>query len=332
MIRYALGVEDLADTRFALSPIHETVLSLRVLRDPGQHALLLPWRRRVVDQIGCLDVDLLLSLVGDQRALPDYLTPRPSVFAPTLDKQLAVISATAPAIVRRDLLAISQASASPSLPPRLRAAADEPDDAAVEELRDTICEALAAYWRVAIEPLWPRMRLLLEADMTYRARRLATGGARLLFADMHPNVRWKDGLLSIDKMIGHWHAAAAGRGLLLMPSVFAHQPAPPVSAEEPPMLCYPCRGVATLWSAAPPAFAGALVYLLGETRVRLLSLLDEPLPTVELARRLQVTPSAVSQHLRVLYATGLTTRARSGRLVIYRRSPLGEELYRGPSH
>lgn len=332
MISYTLGVEDLADTRFALSPIHETVLSLRVLRDPGQHALLLPWRRHVLDRIGGLDVDLLLSLVGDQRALPDYLTPRPVVFAPALDEQLAVIGATAPALVRRDLLAIQQAGATPPVAPRLRAAAGGTTDAAVAELRDTICDALAAYWRVAIEPLWPRMRLLLEADMTYRARRLATGGARLLFADIHPNVRWQDGVLSIAKMIGHWHAAAAGRGLLLMPSVFAHQPAPPVSAEEPPMLSYPCRGVATLWHAAPPVSADALVHLLGGTRVRLLSLLGEPLPTVELARRLQVTPSAVSQHLRVLYATGLASRARSGRLVLYRRSQLGEELYRGPSH
>jgi DNA-binding transcriptional ArsR family regulator len=98
------------------------------------------------------------------------------------------------------------------------------------------------------------------------------------------------------------------------------------------MLSYPCRGVATLWSAPPPASAGALISLLGETRVRLLALLGEPVPTVELARRLQVTPSAVSQHLRVLHATGLATRTRSGRLVLYRRSPLGEELYRGPRH
>lgn len=331
MIRYELSVEDLADTHFALSPIHETVLSLRVLRDPGRHALLLPWRRSVVDRLDDLDVELLLSLVGDRHALPDYLTPRPSAFAPSFEEELTVVRATAPRIVRRDLLAISQAGARPSLPPRLRAAADDSDDAAAEELRDTICDALAAYWRAAVEPAWPQWRLLLEADMTYRARRLATGGARLLFADMHPHVHWQDGVLSIDKMIGHWHAAAAGRGLLLMPSVCAHQPAPPVSADEPPMLSYPCRGVATLWSAPPLISAGALASLLGETRVRLLSLLEEPMPTVELARRLRVTPSAVSQHLRVLYATGLVSRARDGRLVHYRRSPLGDELYRGPS-
>lgn len=332
MISYALGVDDLADTHFALSPIHETVLSLRVLRDPGHQALLLPWHRRVLDRLGALDVELLLSLVGDRRALPDFLTPRPSLFAPSIGEELALIRATGPRTVRRDLLAISQTGASPSPPTRLRAALEDANNAAVEELRDTICDTLAAYWHLAIEPTWPRMRLLLEADMTYRARRLATGGARELFADIHRNVHWHSGVLSIDGMIGHWHAAAAGRGLLLMPSVFAHQPAPPVSAQEPPMLSYPCRGLATLWSAPPPVSPGALVSLLGRTRVRLLSLLDEPLPTVELSRLLQVTPSAVSQHLQVLYATGLVTRARDGRLVSYRRTPLGDELCRGPSH
>jgi hypothetical protein len=66
------------------------------------------------------------------------------------------------------------------------------------------------------------MRLLLEADMTYPARQLAMGGARLLFADMHPNLRWQDGALHIDKMIGRHRVAASGRGL---PSVFAHKPA-----------------------------------------------------------------------------------------------------------
>ncbi|HEY4458805.1 MAG TPA: winged helix-turn-helix domain-containing protein [Pseudonocardiaceae bacterium] len=330
MISYELGVEDLADTHFAVSPIHETVLSLRVLRDPGRHALLLPWRRSIVDRLGAVDVELLLALVGDREALPDFLTPRPSVFVPAIDQELARIRATAAPIVHRDLRAISQAGPSSPPPPRLRQAIEDAKTAAVENLLDTICDTLAAYWRLAVEPLWPRMLQLLEADMTYRARRLATGGARLLFSDIHPNVSWRDGVLSISKMIGNWHASAAGRGLLLMPSVFAHKPAPPVSPAEPPTMSYPCRGVATLWSTPPPVLPAALVALLGQTRATLLSMMDEPLPTVELARRLQVTPSAVSQHLQVLFATGLVNRARDGRLVLYRRSPLGNELHDGP--
>jgi DNA-binding transcriptional ArsR family regulator len=318
MITFVLGVEDLADTRFALSPLHETVLSLRVLQDPGLSALHLPWRRAVLPRLGALDRDLLLSLVARRRTLPDFLTPRPVTFAASFADELAVLRRTPPALVRRDLLAAHDPD---PLPGPLRA------DAA--GLRDAIADLLQEYWELAIEPEWPRMRLVLEADMTYRARRLAVGGARSLFADMHPNLRWHDGVLHIAQMIGRHQVTAAGRGLLLVPSVFAHKPAPPVGPDEPPMLAYPSRGVATLWGAPPPAGATALAELIGPPRARLLGLLDEPLPTVELARRLRVTPSAVSQHLRVLYATGLVTRARDGRHVLYRRSGLGDGLVGG---
>ncbi|MFI6696786.1 helix-turn-helix domain-containing protein [Streptomyces sp. NPDC050433] len=323
MISYELGVEDLADTRFALSPLNETVFSLRVLRDPGLSALHLPWRRSVLEGLGgeALDTGLLMALVGDRLTLPDFLTPRPTSFAPSFDEELAAVRRTPAALVRRDLVA---AHAPGPLPDALRDATA--DDATVAALRDALCALLRQYWHLAVEPAWPRMRLLLEADMTYRARQLAVGGARLLFADMHPNLRWHHGVLHIDKMISRYHVAASGRGLLLVPSAFAHKPAPPVSGEEPPLLVYPSRGVATLWAPAPTADAPALVSLLGAPRARLLHLLGEPLPTVEIARRFRVTPSAVSQHLRVLHATGLVTRARDGRRVLYRRSPLGDQL------
>lgn len=44
--------------------------------------------------------------------------------------------------------------------------------------------------------------------MTYRARRRALGGARLLFADMHQNLRWQGGEFYIHKMIALVHAGA----------------------------------------------------------------------------------------------------------------------------
>ncbi|GKQ33689.1 transcriptional regulator [Streptomyces sp. A012304] len=319
-----LGVEDLADTRFALSPLHETLFSLRVLRDPGLSALHLPWRRSVLGELGALDTALLMSLVAQRRTLPDFLTPNPTSFAPAFEEELAAVRRTRPAQVRHDLLLAHDPD---PLPTALRDALA--DDRRVTGLRDAICDVLRQYWEVAVEPMWPRMRLVLEADMTYRARRLALGGARLLFADMHPNLRWQGGELRIDKMISGHRVRASGRGLLLLPSVFAHKPAPPVSPDEPPSLVYPCRGVATLWDTAPPPDNTALVSLLGASRARLLALLEEPLPTVELARRLRVTPSAVSQHLRVLHATGLVARARDGRQVLYRRSPLGDRLTSG---
>ncbi|MGW3037412.1 ArsR/SmtB family transcription factor [Streptomyces sp. NPDC001178] len=323
MISFALGVEDLADTRFALSPLHEAVCSLRVLREPGLSAVHLPWRRAVLGRLSGLDTGLLLSLVAQRRTLPDFLTPRPAAFSASFAEELAVVREATPALVRRDL---RDTHAPDPLPSPLQAAS-EGDDTAVLALRDAICELLQGYWEVAIEPWWPQMRLVLEADMTYRARQLATGGVRLLFADMHPDLVWRDGVLEMHRMIGPgFHTEAAGRGLLLVPSVFAHKPAPPVTAAVAPMLAYPSRGVATLWSEPPPASPGAITDLLGATRAQLLRVLEEPLATVELARRFRITPSAVSQHLRVLHATGLVTRARDGRQVLYRRSGLGDGL------
>ncbi|RZU76545.1 helix-turn-helix protein [Micromonospora kangleipakensis] len=322
MISFVLDVEDLADTRFAISPIHETVLSLRVLREPGLYAMHLPWRRSVLGRLDAFGADLLISLVGPDRAIPDFLTPRPAKFAATFEEELAAVRRTPPELVRRDVLAVYPRVR----PPEVLRGVEADDDAPVLALGDAICDQLQLYWEVAIRPTWPQLRLVLEADMTYRARQLAVGGARLLFADMHPNLRWHDGVLHIDKMIGRHRVVVSGRGLLLVPSVFSHKPAPPVSPAEPPLLAYPCRGVATLWAPAPTADPTALTSLLGAPRARLLGLLDEPLPTVEIARRLTVTPSAVSQHLRVLHATGLLTRTRDGRHVLYRRSPLGDQL------
>ncbi|MDQ0945748.1 hypothetical protein QFZ67_007453 [Streptomyces sp. V1I1] len=266
---------------------------------------------------------LLLSLVGESRALPDFLTPRPTAFAPTVEEQLAVVRETPLDLVRRDMLAThTQRGQLPEVLHEVTAPGDTP----VRRLLDAVCELLQRYWDLAFRSMWPQMRLVLEADITYRARQLATGGARLLFSDMHPNLQWQDGVLHIDKMIGRHRVAASGRGLLLVPSLFAYKPVPPLSPEEPPMLAYPSRGIATLWAEAPVVDATALTSLLGAPRARLLGMLGDSLSTVEIARRLKVTPSAVSQHLQVLYATGLVARARDGRGVLYRRSPLGDQL------
>jgi DNA-binding transcriptional ArsR family regulator len=117
-----------------------------------------------------------------------------------------------------------------------------------------------------------------------------------------------------------------------MPSIFAPRPVPPLDPDEPPSLTYPSRGIGTLWAPPPEPDLSALVDLLGRTRALLLQMLVEPLPPVELARRLKVTPSAVSQHLQVFHSTGLVTRARDRRQVPYRRSTLGDQLTTGSPH
>jgi DNA-binding transcriptional ArsR family regulator len=315
MIEYELSADDLADTRFAISPIQELVCSLWALRDPGRYPLHRPWRTAALAALTPDDRRLLLALVGPTRGLPDFLTPRPATYAPSFDDELATVRAVPPEIVERDIVATHRPGPVPALLRR----------ATRTGLADLL-DLLGRFWQVAMAADWPRMRLVLEADTTYRARRLARGGARLLFADLHPNVSWSDGVLRIDKMIGRHRVDAAGRGLLLLPSIFAYKPVPPMSPDEPPWLAYPARGIAGLWSPAPLPDPTILAALLGPPRARLLLMLAEPLPTVELARRLSVTPGAVSQHLQVLHASGLLTRTRDGRQVLYHRTDLGDRL------
>lgn len=335
-VRIELGVGDLARTRFGLSPLSEAVRSLRALSDASMHALHLPWLREVRRRLDPGDGELLRALIGPSRipedfrgtpsqAMADFLTPLPERFVVPFGEQLATLRSTPPDIVRRQLLA----SHAPDRVPEPLRAAEGRDERATLRLLNAIGDALERYWEVAFAPTWPEMRLVLEADTTYRARQLAAGGARALFADLHPNVHWSDGVLTIVEMIDEHTVAAAGRGLLLMPSIFAPKPVPPLDPDDPPSLAYPSRGIGTLWAPPPEPDPTALVDLLGRRRALLLQMLAEPLPTVEMARRVRVTPSAVSQHLHVLHATGLVTRTRDRRQVLYRRSSVGDRLVTG---
>ncbi len=336
MVRIELGVEDLANTRFGISPLTETVFSLWALTEPSRHTLHLPWVRATRGQLDPDDARLLGALVGPSRIppdfrgnpsrpVPDFLTPRPTKFVSRFEDELATVRSTQVEIVRRDLLATH---APDRLPEALRPAARS-EDRATSVLLNAICDTLQRHWEHSLAPNWAETQLVLEADTTYRARQLATGGARRLFADMHPNITWSDGVLSIAEMMAHHTVAAAGRGLLLTPSIFAYKPVPPLDPGQPPSVGYPSRGIGTLWNPPPQPDVAALVDLLGRTRALLLQMLQEPLATVELARRLKVTPSAVSQHLQVLHATGLVVRDRDRRQVLYRRSQTGDRLTTG---
>lgn len=69
----------------------------------------------------------------------------------------------------------------------------------------------------------------------------------------------------------------------------------------------------------PETMARVFQALAAATRVRLLCLLkNQPLSVSEIARRLEVTQGAVSQHLRILRDAGLVRPERHGHQVHYR--------------
>ncbi|MFF0298173.1 ArsR/SmtB family transcription factor [Kitasatospora sp. NPDC004614] len=323
-LRFRLGLADLAGTYFTCSPLQETVLSLRMWTHPGQypHGAAFEAMRPAFEALPA--APLLRALVASNKYVPDFMTPRPSVPFPDFAAELAVVRSFEPARLRREL-EITFLPHDRAIPPLLAAYDDRP-----AELIQLIADALEQYWTRVLEPnWWPRARSVLHADIVHRARVLAERGAAGLFADLDHRLRWTDGVLTIDRNWGDGDLdiVVDRRGLALLPTCFARGAITAIGPDLTPSISYLARGQGNLTGPAdPPPAPQALEQLLGTPKARLLTLLQEPTATTELAVRLGVTPGAVSQHLSVLHATRLVTRARHGRRVLYARSPLAEQL------
>ena len=322
-----LDVADLAATRFAISPLSETVRAVQLLADRETPAVNLPWVRWARRELGWRPLRLPRLwplIVNGLPTHPEFLVPAPEVRMPELGAELARLRATPAAAVRASLHRVWDEH---PWPESARELAARPR----ESLAEIAAEIGECYDRL-IAPHWERIRPVLEADITYRAGLLAGGGARSLFSDLHPDLRWSGGTLTLtdtDQGPSPFKILLGPDGVVLMPSVFNWPRVSPSRATSTQtIMLYPARGAATVWESG--ALAGgreeAAEALLGAPRVRLLAALRSPATTTALARRLGVTPSAVSQHLAVLHGGGLVDKRRSGRAVLYQTTALGLAL------
>jgi DNA-binding transcriptional ArsR family regulator len=195
-----------------------------------------------------------------------------------------------------------------------------------------LVEQMRAFWEVALAPWWGVIANLVESEVAWRARRLASVGPQAAFAGLHETVRWQDSTLSVSPTA---KAAAdvdlAGRGFLLIPAAFTWPSVwPRTDPPWEPALVYPPAGVADLWTADEPP-SHTLEALIGRRRARIVIELERPAPTLDLAARIGSSPGGASDHLRVLREAGLVTARREGRAVIYARTPLGDSLC-APGH
>jgi len=327
----SLDVAELAATRFATSPLGETIRALQLLAKPDPPAVNLPWLRWARARLDRrpLRVPRLWPLVVTGLPYyPEFLIPAPAGRWPAFADELARVAATPAPAVRASLR---------------RVFADGPWPSSAAELFERpefgqIVAELADCHERLITPHWERIRAVLDADIAYRTGLLASGGARQLFGDMHPDLSWAAGTLTLadtDTGKTELQVRKGPGGLVLMPTVFGW---PDVSLSRATstqtIMRYPARGAATVWDAIADRLAGGgtpAEHLLGASRARLLGALRTPATTTVLARQLGVTPSAVSQHLRFLYRGGLLNRQRSGRNVLYQTSELGLALLTTPA-
>jgi DNA-binding transcriptional ArsR family regulator len=318
MILARFDTESLTRVRFAISPSLELIRSSRVLDDPSEAALHLPWIERALTALQSLDLAPIRALQRSEIYNPDFVHPPPSGPLAEFEDELEVMIATPPDLISAE---VRYAYAGRPLPPALEPFVREPR-CAVERL----AELMRTYWERCLAEDWPRIRSLLEQDVLYRARQIADGGTARLFCDLDPAVRWDEGELRVD---GNCEAELDldERGLLLVPSVFVWPRVTLVSADPwQPTLIYPARGVGMLWSPEQTAPPDALERLLGRTRASLLMALDSPRSTTDLAGAMGLTPGGVSQHLAVLRDAGLICGRRVARMVLYMRSAEGDDL------
>jgi biotin operon repressor len=305
--RYVLVGQDLAGVRFAISPFNELSLSLRAWRDPGRYPLHLPWIHELTRARADLDTETLDELVNGILWTPDFLNPLPASPVTRLEDEFTLVAATPASVVERDLRLLHGPDYRP--PPLSR-----------------ILSALEGYWERCFAPHWPRMRALLEGDVTYRGREIAQRGLAAMFADLAGRVSLVGDVVEVRLRTGvTWTRATAGE-LTLTPSLWTLNASTPISPDEPPLIIYAARGMGTLWEPQPLPAPGALTALLGSMRAGLLVQLGTPASSTELAARLGVSTTAVNQHLRALRAGGLLVSARHGRSVLYRRSDVADRL------
>lgn len=331
MIRLHFGSEDIGRVRFALSPMWETITSLRTLTATrGGLQMHRPWRDWVRGRLDDVDLDLLTALIRPAGYIPDFLVPSPARRSSSFEAALAQVTAADPAAVRWQLRHLADHPVAAPGPRRaerarlLRGLARLPDAGAAQ-----VAEALAGYWRAAVAPHWPRLQALLRADLAHRLDELADGGVDALLRNLHPSVSYDGSTLRIVKYYDG-DADLSGRGLLLVPCAFAWPDVIVLTAEpNVPTVSYSPRGIGTLWERHPSTDGSALAGVLGRTRATLLSQLDLPMSTTQLATALTLSAPTLSAHLHALHRAGLVSSRRDGRAVLYSRTPIGEDLLAG---
>ena len=321
-MRLKIGAADLLTSRFAVSPLFELDNMLRKLSGLHNDRLPRDWSARLRPVFRRLRAETPLDAVlalQTRHYGAGFVAPPPQSLAQTVAEDLAQVRQTSLRVARHEIdkcLGIE-----PVTDRRVLAVLR---DARVVEL---IADTLETAWHELLAADWLQLRAICERDVVHRAGLLSRAGWAAAIDGLDRRLRWRDGCIEIAWQHSNTTVELGGAGLLLVPSVFIW---PHVAAQvEPPWpysLLYPARGIAGLWQPPASAAPGALAALVGRSRATLLVALAEPASTTQLARSLGLAPGAVGDHLTVLRQAGLVHRARSGRSVLYQRTPLGDAL------
>ncbi|MEU8248047.1 ArsR family transcriptional regulator [Nonomuraea sp. NPDC048916] len=324
MFRIEITPQDVAASRFAISPLIETMHAQWVLSGRSEAGVHRRWVERWRETYRELErrhpaLRAATAITGNRgHANVDFVAPPPTGLSVPFETELAAMRSTPVAQAHAEIGAVLAAR------PPVAAWAVElllgPD---VVRL---LADAYEALWAEIVSLAWPRFHAVLERDVVQRAGRLATYGWAAALGDLSSQVRWHgDGYIEIRMGSRDERHRLGGKGLLFLPSAFLGVVGAYLEEAWPYALVYPARGIAM----EPPAPEPGLALLIGRTRARVLAELSVPATTTHLAALLGQGLGTTGGHLAALRGAGLVTRARTGRSVLYSRTPLGDALMAG---
>ncbi len=327
-MRIELDVAALGATRFAVSPVTQTVAAVLALTGRWRSWAAQPWVDGTADhfQLLCRSdpaVRALAMLLQSSGYNADFITPPPSVPAPTVEQELTTIRATSPVQVRREIRRVFGGATVPAPISRVLAAGRPADHFA---------DGIQAVWQALLAPQWQRMRAVLDREIARRAARLSSHGWQATLNEMTPLIRWAaaaDGRCRMDVPgLPPEDRVVAAEGITFVPNTFDAM----WVCLDPPWhnaIVYPASGVAALWQPEAEQLVPRLGELIGRARAQVLFAAGSPVTTTQLSHELTLSLGAVGGHLAVLRRAGLVTGTRVGRQVLYRRTALGSALLDG---
>ena len=310
---WRIGIDELAGSRFAISPLTETVAALTTLagRDPipGLRHWANQNRSAYRERLAADPVAEAFVEAGVRpRWIANLLSLPPQRGDRTFHDELRRVREIPPAVARRDLAVDGR------LAPPLRS----------REVVSRAADLLEWVWTETVRPDWPRRRQIFEADIVTRSAKLGAGGWASALEGMRAGMRWLgDGRLQINAY-DNPPRTITGAELLFIPTTSSRGW---VGWEEPSRyaITYPCAGM--LADDEPPAVGSpTLAQLIGPVRAQILVALAEPRSTSQLVALSGYGLGSVGGHLKVLRDAGVVQRHRAGRSVLYRRTPLGDRL------
>ncbi|MEV6109164.1 winged helix-turn-helix domain-containing protein [Streptomyces sp. NPDC051940] len=319
MLRLHFNDDDLHRVRVApgFDPLWELVLATTLLGNRDGTGVFGHWRaqaRAAVTGLPRWQAQLLRRLAPGRGDFPDFLTPPQAVGG--LEPGLQAVLSTPRAALHRELTAVAS-------PPSWCRHLAEGDREALGALEAT----LRACYAVLVAPYQARVDALVHADIADRARDLLHGGPHRLLAGLAPVLVWRPPILTAAYPVAR-DIHLAGRGLLLVPSVFCWRtPVTLIDPLLPPVVAYPVsRGPD--WSApGQGSFRGdSLAALLGATRAAALRAIADGCTTGQLAARLGISAPTASEHAAILRESGLIISRRSRNQVLHSLAPMGTDL------